>query len=95
MKRIQSWVNKLLSFWGRAQLIQCVLSNNQVYWCSLFILAQKLFKQVEVMLKNFLCSGIALRRSNAKVQWYLVVCSPISEEGLGFKPQCLGSEEAV
>lgn len=36
--RITGWSNKALSYGGRAQLIQSVQINIEVYWCSIFVL---------------------------------------------------------
>lgn len=43
-QRIESWTNRSLSFGGRALLIQSVLFSMQTYWCSLFVLPQKIVK---------------------------------------------------
>lgn len=62
-QRIASWSNSLLSFGGRgrALLIQSVLFSMQNYWCSLFILPQKIVKEVEAMLRAFLWLGLKLK----------------------------------
>ena len=75
LKKVQCWVNKLLSFGGRAQLIQSVLWSMQVYWCSIFILPPRILKEVEGILKAIPWAGAELKKSGAKVQW-LLVCSP-------------------
>lgn len=83
-QRIASWTNSRLSYGGRALLIQSVLLSMQTYWCSLFILPQKIIKEIEAMLRAFLWSGIHLKKIGAKVSW-LEVCSPKAEGGLGLK----------
>jgi hypothetical protein len=85
LQRIMSWSNRLLSFGGRAQLIHSVLFNIQVYWCSLFILPQRILKEIEGMMRAFLWSGVDLKTTGAKVSWK-DVCTPKLEGGLGFKP---------
>ena len=57
----------------------------QVYLCSIFILPQKILKEVENILIAVLWTGAELKKSGAKVQWFLV-CYPKTEGGLGFKP---------
>lgn len=83
-QRIEISSNRTLSFGGRALLIQSILFNMQIYWCSLFILPQKILKEVEALLRAFLWSGLLLKKARAKVKW-LEVCTPKSEGGLGFK----------
>lgn len=58
LRRIQSWANKLLSYGGRAQLIKSVLFT-QIYWSSIFILPQRVLKEVERVLRSFFWSGTA------------------------------------
>ncbi|GFZ00678.1 hypothetical protein Acr_14g0003130 [Actinidia rufa] len=43
----------------------------QVYWSSIFILPKKILKEVESILKAFLWTGAELKKSGAKVQWFL------------------------
>lgn len=59
-----------------------------VYWCSLFILHQRILKEIEGVIRYFLWTGTALKQTGAKVSWYFV-CSPKLEGGLGFEPQKL------
>ncbi|XP_028095880.1 uncharacterized protein LOC114295779 [Camellia sinensis] len=61
-KRINSWTNKLLSYAGRAQLIQTILFSMQVFWSSLFILPKKVIKEIESLLRSFLWSSTDLRK---------------------------------
>lgn len=84
LRRIQSWSNKLMSFGGRAQLISSVLFSIQVYWASIFILPQKLIKEIEGMLSAFLWKGTDLKATRAKVSWSSV-CVLKSGGGLDFK----------
>lgn len=85
LQRIQSWSTKLLSFGGRTQLISSVLWSMQVYRCSIFILPQKMLKDIESLLKAFLWSGVHLKQGGAKIKWEWV-CAPKEEGDLGFKP---------
>ena len=66
------------SMGGGAQLIQSLLFSFQVYWCSLFVLSQRVLKEVEDLLKDFLWTGASLKHTSANIQWYMV-CSPKME----------------
>lgn len=46
-----------------------VLFSSQVYWSSIFILPQKVLKEVENMLRAFFWSGPELKNTGAKVAW--------------------------
>ncbi|CAL5376012.1 unnamed protein product [Camellia sinensis] len=67
--RIKSWTNKLLSYAGRAQLIQTILFSMQVYWSSLFILPKRVIRDIESLLRSFLWSGTELKKHSAKIAW--------------------------
>ncbi|KAM5554729.1 hypothetical protein ABKV19_022906 [Rosa sericea] len=82
--RIKSWENKVLSFAGRLQLIQSVLSSIQVYWASHLILPKKVLKDIEKRLRCFLWAGNCSGKAAAKVAWS-DICLPKSEGGLGIK----------
>lgn len=78
VKRVTSWSSKLLSYGGRAQLVQSVLWSSQTYWCSIFIMPHKILTEVERILKKFLWTGAELRKSGAKLKWE-VCCTPKNE----------------
>lgn len=82
--RIQSWTNKKLSYGGRTQLVISVLFSIQVYWSSIFILPQKVLKDIDKMLRAFLWAGPDLKPCGAKVAWS-TICTPKEEGGLGFR----------
>lgn len=82
--RIKSWMNKTLSYAGRAQLISTILFSMQVYWSSLFILPKRVIKDIEALCRSFLWSSLELKKYGAKVAWDRI-CSPKNEGGLGFK----------
>ncbi|KAL6205027.1 hypothetical protein ACLB2K_022292 [Fragaria x ananassa] len=82
--RIKSWENKVLSFAGRLQLIQSVLSSIQVYWASHLILPKKVLKDIEKRLRCFLWAGNCSGRAVTKVAWS-EICLPKYEGGLGIK----------
>ncbi|KAJ0926587.1 putative RNA-directed DNA polymerase [Helianthus annuus] len=79
--------NKYLSFAGRLQLIRAVLSSLHVYWASVFILPQRVIKDLEKKMRDFLWSNGPLGKGKSKVAWK-TVCLPASEGGLGIKRIC-------
>lgn len=83
-QRIATWTNKLLSFAGRALLIQSVLFHLQVYWSSMFILPKHVVDSIEQLCRNFLWTGNYEKQGVAPVAWQ-DVCAPRDEGGLGFK----------
>lgn len=66
LQRVHSWSSKLLSYGGRAQLINAVLFSMQVYWSSTFILPFKILAKIESALKVFFGTGSDLRTILAK-----------------------------
>ncbi|XP_071726836.1 uncharacterized protein [Rutidosis leptorrhynchoides] len=82
--KVGNWMNKYLSFAGRLQLINSVLTAMQIYWCSVFILPDMIVKDIEKLLRGFLwCQG-PMKKGKAKVKWD-DVCMPKEEGGLGIK----------
>lgn len=65
--RIHGYSSKVLSYGGRAQLIQSVLFTVQVYWSSIFIIPSRVIKDIESTLMAFLWSGVGLKHTSAKV----------------------------
>nr|GEW29591.1 hypothetical protein [Tanacetum cinerariifolium] len=82
--RINDWRNKFLSFAGRLQLIQSVLSSMHIYWASVFILPNRIVHDLEQLICGFLwCQG-KMKRGKVKVAWDSV-CMPKHEGGLGIR----------
>ncbi|GJY24381.1 RNA-directed DNA polymerase, eukaryota, reverse transcriptase zinc-binding domain protein [Tanacetum coccineum] len=82
--KVTNWLNKMLSYAGRLQLIASILSSMQVYWASVFILPKTVTKEIDRMLKGFLwCQG-DLSKGKAKIAWKQV-CRTKEEGGLGIK----------
>lgn len=52
--KVNDWKNKSLSFAGRLQLINAVLSSMLVYWSSVFILPFSITKQIEKIIRGVL-----------------------------------------
>ncbi|XP_022040145.1 uncharacterized protein LOC110942657 [Helianthus annuus] len=83
--RIMHWRNKLLSFAGRLQLINSVLSSMHIYWSSVFILPNRVIQKLEALMRNFLWShDSAFQKGRSKVSWK-TVCVPKYEGGLGIR----------
>ncbi|KAJ9560832.1 hypothetical protein OSB04_005992 [Centaurea solstitialis] len=83
-KRVSDWKNKSLSFAGRLQLINSVLSSISVYWASLFLLPVSVVKEIEKLMRRFLWSSGDAIKGKAKVSWK-EVCLPKGKGGLGIK----------
>ncbi|KAK1434372.1 hypothetical protein QVD17_00111 [Tagetes erecta] len=79
--RIGDWKNKLLSFAGRCQLINSVISSLHVFWSSVFILSSRIMHDIEAKMRDFLWARGPLKRSRARVSWK-DVCRPKTEGGL-------------
>ena len=82
--RITSWNSKCLSYVGRVQLIQSVLTGIQCFLSAMFILPQKVLKDVEVLMRRYLWSGNIEKSHGDKVSWE-TVCTSKKAGGLGFK----------
>lgn len=83
--KIQNWKNRYLSFAGRLQLINSVLTSMQVYWSSVFLLPKETIRDIEQLMWNYLWGGsIDFKRGKVKVAW-VNVCKPKKEGGLGIK----------
>ncbi|KAJ9561158.1 hypothetical protein OSB04_006318 [Centaurea solstitialis] len=74
-RRILDWKNKWLSFAGRLQLINSVLSSISVYWASMFLLPISVVNEIRKLLRTFLWSSGEDIRGKAKVSWSCV-CLP-------------------
>nr|GEV96344.1 hypothetical protein [Tanacetum cinerariifolium] len=82
--RVMDWRNRALSYAGRVQLIESVLSSMHVYWASVFFLPKNVIYEINKILKGFLwCQG-ELTRGKAKVFWKSI-CKPKEYGGLGIK----------
>ncbi|KAK1429848.1 hypothetical protein QVD17_12119 [Tagetes erecta] len=56
--RIGDWKNKLLSFAGRCQLINSVISSLRVFWFSVFILPIQIMHDIEAKMRDFYGLGV-------------------------------------
>lgn len=67
--RITYWATRYLSYIGRLQLIDSVLSSLYGYWCTTFLLPKHLIMAVERLCSSFLWKGQAGMATGAKVKW--------------------------
>ncbi|CAL1370123.1 unnamed protein product [Linum trigynum] len=83
--RIRTWQAKKLSYAGRLQLVSSVITSIMQYWMALFLLPQKLLKEIENICNQFLW-GVGNRslRKKALVAWKYVAW-PRNEGGLGIR----------
>ena len=82
--RIFNWKCKTLSFAGRLQLINSVLTSIHVYWASIFKIPIATINEIEKMCRSFLWANGEIVKGKAKVKW-LEICKPKEYGGLGIK----------
>lgn len=82
--RISSWTGRFLSFAGRLQLIQSVITSLANFWLAAFRLPASCLKEIEKLCSAFLWSGPSLNTKKAKIAW-VDVCRPKEEGGLGIR----------
>lgn len=82
---MSSCTGRFLSFGGRLQLIQSVITSLANFWLAAFRLPASCLKEIEKLCAAFLWSGPKLNTSKAKIAW-TEVCKPKLEGGLGIKP---------
>ncbi|KAJ0935111.1 putative RNA-directed DNA polymerase [Helianthus annuus] len=83
-KKIDNWTTKSLSFAGRLQLVNSVLSAMHIYWATVFLLPARIVTDLEKRMRDFLWSGNYHKTVKPKVAWK-VVCLPKDEGGLGIR----------
>ncbi|GJW59165.1 hypothetical protein Tco_0105896 [Tanacetum coccineum] len=67
MSCVNDWKNKVLSFVGRLQLIQSVLSFLHIYWASVFLLPTRIIEDIEQVMRGFLWFQGEMKNGKAKV----------------------------
>ncbi|KAH0720194.1 hypothetical protein KY284_005224 [Solanum tuberosum] len=60
---------KFLSYAGRLQLVQSILTSIQAFWAQIFLLPKKVLQQVETICKRFLLNDDAQTKGKALVAW--------------------------
>lgn len=82
--KIGSWTAKYLSFAGRLQLLNSVISGITNFWCGAFILPKKCIELIDSMCSSYLWKGSIEPTHNAKIAWDRVT-KPKEEGGLRVK----------
>ena len=82
--RMLSWTNKSLSYAGRSQLLNSVISSIVSFWSSAFILPMSCLDTIESLCSAFIWAGDPHQTHKAKVKWD-DLCYPKSEGGLGIR----------
>lgn len=83
--RISNWTGRFLSFRGRLQLINSVITSLANFWLSAFRLPASCLREIERICSAFLWSGPGLNTKKAKIAW-TEVCKPKIEGDLGLRP---------
>ncbi|GKA55820.1 hypothetical protein Tco_0754892 [Tanacetum coccineum] len=81
---IRDWKNKSLSFAGRLQLCNSVISSMQVYWASVLSIPFGIIDDIQQLIWGFLWCNGEYKRGKSKVSWD-VICLPKSEGGLDIR----------
>nr|GEX52460.1 hypothetical protein [Tanacetum cinerariifolium] len=82
--RIGDWKNKSLSFAGRLQLCQSVISSMHVYWASVLVIPVGIIHEIKQLMCGFLWCNGELKKGRAKVAW-ADICLPKREGVLGLR----------
>jgi hypothetical protein len=78
-RRIDSWLSRNLSYAGRLQLLSSVLYNLQVYWIGIFVLPEKIIRDIEQKFNRFLWNGNTVGSTKAKISWKICVFQRMKE----------------
>lgn len=93
-KRIGTWTGRFLSYAGRLQLINSVISSLANFWMAAFHLPSRCLKEVERICSAFLWLGPDLNSRKTKIAWSKI-CKTKKEGGLGIRPQKEMNEVSV
>ncbi|XP_019225236.1 PREDICTED: uncharacterized protein LOC109206830 [Nicotiana attenuata] len=92
--RVRCWSARLLSYFGRLQMIKSVLFGIQTYWAQIFILPKKVMKMINAVFRTFLWIGEATITKKALIAWEQI-CRPISAGSLNVINLCIWNKAAV
>lgn len=82
--KINSWCAKSLSFGGKLQLINTVISGITNFWCSTFILPKLCIRKINSLCSAFLWKGTLDGHHTARVSWETLTKSK-KHGGLGIR----------
>lgn len=82
--KMASWTSRFLSYAGRLQLLNSIISSIINFWISAYRLPISCIRELEKLYSAFLWSMPDLNTRKAKLAWQ-DVCQPKDEGGLGFK----------
>ncbi|XP_060972343.1 uncharacterized protein LOC115710535 [Cannabis sativa] len=83
-KNLHCWSSRHLSFAGKAQLINSILLGIRSYWMSIFILPQKVTKEIDKLCRNFLW-GSSLNQRKLHFSSWEKICLPKNHGGIGVR----------
>lgn len=69
MVRIDNWTTKFLSYAEWAQLIKSILFSIQVFWSQVFIIPNKVIKDIEKLRRIFVRTGGVYASKKALIAW--------------------------
>jgi len=67
--KITTWIVKFLSYAGRLQLVNSVLTAMQAFWTQIFLLPKKILKRIETICKRLLWNGEVQAKIKALIAW--------------------------
>lgn len=94
MARVRTWSVKKLSYVARIQLINAILHGFQLYWCQIFMLPKKVYKEIQGICRIFLWTGQDSYSRKAPIAWESL-CLPKSCGGLNIKNLVIWNKAAV
>ncbi|KAK4726976.1 hypothetical protein R3W88_031893 [Solanum pinnatisectum] len=94
MGRINTWTTKFLSYAGRLQLVNSVLSAMQGFWSQIFLMPKKVLKKIESMCKRFLWNGDKEGKGKALIVWE-TLCWPKAAGGLNITDMYVWNKAAI
>lgn len=84
-KKISTWTGRFLSYAGRLQLIQSVITSLTNFWMAAFRLPSACIKDIERLFSTFLWLGPDLNGRKVKINWK-DICRTKKEGGLAIRP---------